>query len=185
MSEFKLADYSRRMDGAVKSLQSELAGLRTGRASAGLLDPVVVDMYGSRMPLNQLGVVNVPEPRMLTVTVWDRDSIKAVEKAIANAGLGLNPQSDGNLIRVPVPDLSEERRKELVKVAAKYAEQGRVAVRNVRRDAMDHLKKAQKDGHISEDEQKKLGDDVQKETDKHIAQMDELLKQKEKDILTV
>lgn len=182
---FNVADYTKRMEGAVKSLQGELAGLRTGRASTALLDPVVVEVYGSRMPISQVGAVNVPEPRMLTVTVWDRENVKAVEKAIANAGLGLNPQSDGTLIRVPVPDLSEERRKELVKVAGKYAEQAKVAVRNVRRDAMDHLKKTKNDGHISEDEVKKQEGEVQKITDKHITQIDEAAKQKEAEILKV
>lgn len=178
-------DINKRMDGAVKALTNEFAGLRTGRAHASLLEPIVVDAYGSNMPLNQVGTVGVPEPRMLTVQVWDKGLVKAVEKAIANANLGLNPAADGQLIRVPVPQLSEERRKELTKVAAKYAESARIAVRNVRRDGMDHLKKEEKDGKISQDEHKKQADEIQKLTDQHIAKIDEMLTSKEKDILTV
>lgn len=180
-----LDSVKQRMDGAVDALHREFAGLRTGRASASMLDPVMVDVYGSLMPLNQVGTVGVPEPRLLTVTVWDKGSVKAVEKAIREAGLGLNPQPDGNLIRVPVPDLNTERRQELVKVANKYAEQSRVAVRNVRRDAMDEVKKEEKAKAISEDEMKTLSEKVQKLTDEAIKKIDEALAHKEKDIMAV
>ena len=174
-----------RMEGAVNALHKEFAGLRTGRASAAMLEPVHVDAYGSMMPLNQVASVNVPEPRMLSVQVWDKGLVKVVEKAIREAGLGLNPQPDGALIRVPIPELSQERRQELIKVAGKYAEQARVAVRNVRRDAMDELKKQQKDGKISEDEFKTQSDKVQKLTDEYVKKIDEALVHKEKDITTV
>lgn len=180
-----LDSVKQRMTGAVESLQREFAGLRTGRASASMLDPVMVEVYGSMMPLNQVGTVNVPEPRMLTVTVWDKGSVKAVEKAIREAGLGLNPQPDGTLIRVPVPDLNTERRKELVKVANKYAEAARVAVRNVRRDAMDEVKKEEKAKAISEDEMKSLGEKIQKMTDEAIKKIDDAFAAKEKDIMVV
>ncbi|TWB63394.1 ribosome recycling factor [Nitrospirillum viridazoti] len=176
---------SRRMDGAVDNLRKEFAGLRTGRASANLLDPVQVEAYGSSMPLNQVATVSVPEPRLITVQVWDRGMVKATEKAIREAGLGLNPQTDGNTIRVPIPDLNQERRQELVKVANKYAEQARVAVRNVRRDGMDHLKKLQKDGDLSEDEHKMWSDKVQALTDAHIKKIDEAFAAKEKDITQI
>lgn len=178
-------DINKRMDGAVKALTTEFAGLRTGRAHVSLLEPVNVDAYGSIMHINQVANVSAPEPRLLTVQVWDKGLVKAVEKAIANANLGLNPAADGQTIRVPVPQLSEERRKEMTKVAAKYAENARIAVRNVRRDGMDHLKKEEKDGIISEDEHKKLADEIQKLTDKHVASIDEMLTSKEKDIMTV
>jgi ribosome recycling factor len=178
-------ELSRRMDGALKTLAQEFSGLRTGRASAELLDPVQVEAYGSMMPLNQVGTVTVPEPRMLAVQVWDKSLVKAVEKGIASAGLGLNPMADGQLVRITLPELTEERRKELVKVAAKYAEQTRVAVRNVRRDGMDQLKKLEKDGKISEDEHREKSDKVQKLTDDHIAKIDAMVAQKEKDILKV
>jgi len=180
-----LDQIKQRMDGAVDALHREFAGLRTGRASTALLDTVQVDAYGSMMPLNQVGTVGVPEPRLLTVQVWDKGMIKAVEKAIRDAGLGLNPQPDGNLIRVPVPDLSSERRQELVKVAGKYTEQARVAVRNVRRDAMDAVKKEEKKGDISEDELKTQETKIQQLTDAAIKKMDEALAHKEKDIMTV
>jgi ribosome recycling factor len=173
-----------RMEGAVNALHKEFAGLRTGRASPGMLDPVQVDAYGSLMPLNQVASISIPEPRLLSVQVWDKGLVKAVEKAIREAGLGLNPQPDGALIRVPVPELSQERRLELVKIAGKYAEQARVAVRNVRRDAMDELKK-QKDSKISEDEIKNQSEKVQQLTDQHIKKIDETLAHKEKDITTV
>src|SRR5580692_1037190 len=153
-----------RMDGAIDALKKEFGGLRTGRASTSLLDNIHVDAYGSAMPLNQVGTVGVPEPRLLTVQVWDTGLVKSVEKAIRDAGLGLNPQPDGQLIRVPVPELSQERRQELAKIAGKYAEQARVAVRNVRRDSMDALKKMQKDGKLSEDEHKTQNEKVQKLT---------------------
>lgn len=179
------SDLKRRMDGAVDNLMKELAGLRTGRASSALLDPVVVDVYGSKMPLNQLGSINVPEPRMLVVQVWDATAVQAVEKAIRNAGLGLNPQTEGATIRLPIPDLNEERRKELVKVAGKYAESARVSVRNVRRDGMDAVKAMEKDGEISEDDQKRLSDEIQNLTDQAVEKIDKLLSDKEKDIMTV
>lgn len=185
MSEFDLGDLRRRMEGAVQVLRDEFGGLRTGRASAGMLDPVQVEVYGSKMPLNQVGTVNVPEPRLLTVQVWDATAVKFVEKAIRDSGLGLNPQTEGSMIRVPVPELNEERRTELTKVAGKYAEQARISVRNVRRDGMDSLKKAEKDSDISEDQQKKLSDDVQKLTDEFVGKIDKMLADKEKDIMTV
>ncbi len=174
-----------RMDGAVEALHREFAGLRTGRATTSMLEGIQVEAYGSMMPLNQVGTVGVPEPRLLTVQVWDKAVAKAVEKAIREAGLGFNPQADGALIRVPVPDLSSERRQELVKVAGKYAEAARVAVRNVRRDAMDGVKKEQKAGEISEDEQKTLETKIQQMTDAAIRKIDEALSHKEKDITTV
>ncbi|MBN66691.1 MAG: ribosome recycling factor [Rickettsiales bacterium] len=180
-----MADLGRRMDGAVSSLHQDFAGLRTGRAATGMLESLDVEVYGSTMPLNQLANINAPEPRLLSVQVWDANNPPAVEKAIRNSDLGLNPQAEGTLIRVPVPELSEERRKELAKVAGKYAEQARIAVRNVRRDGMDSLKKEEKDGDISEDDQRRLGDEIQKMTDQHIKKIDEMLDAKEKDILSV
>lgn len=178
-------DLQRRMDGALESLKREFGGLRTGRAATSLLDPIMVDAYGASMPLNQVGTVGVPESRMLTVQVWDRKLVGAVEKAIRDSGLGLNPSNDGNLVRVPIPPLSEERRQELTKVAAKYAEQGRVAVRNVRRDGMEQLKRMEKEHQISEDEHRRKADEVQKLTDEHIKLIDEALAQKEAEILQV
>lgn len=175
------ADLKRRMDGAIESLSNEFKGLRTGRASASLLDPVVVDVYGSKMPLNQVGTVSVPESRMLVVQVWDAGNTKAVEKAIMDAGLGLNPQTEGTMIRLPIPDLNEERRQELTKVAGKYAEAARISVRNVRRDGMDAIKKAE----YPEDEKKRHEDDVQKLTDEAVKSIDAMLADKEKDIMTV
>ncbi|SNB68007.1 ribosome recycling factor [Arboricoccus pini] len=183
--DVKIDDYSKRMEGAVEVLRKELQGLRTGRASASLLDPITVEVYGADMPLNQVATINVPEPRMLSVQVWDRNNAKAVEKAIRSAGLGLNPAAEGTLIRVPLPELTQERRTELVKVAHKYAEQARVAVRNVRRDAMDALKKMEKDGDLSQDEHKLWADEIQGLTDKTIGGINELAAGKEKDILTV
>lgn len=180
-----IADIKRRMDSALETLRKEFGGLRTGRASVNLLDPVMVDAYGSMMPLNQVATVGVPEPRMLTVQVWDKGLVKVVEKGIRDAGLGLNPQSDGTLIRVPLPDLNEERRKELVKVAGKYAEQARVSVRNVRRDGMEMLKKLEKGHQISEDEHHKWQDEIQTLTDSHVKKIDETLHTKEKEILQV
>lgn len=180
-----LGDLKKRMDSALEVLRKELQGLRTGRASASLLEPIVVEAYGSELPLTQVGTVNVPEPRMLTVQVWDRGMVKAVEKAIRTSSLGLNPAVDGQLIRVPLPELTQERRNELVKVAHKYAEQARVAVRNVRRDGMDNLKRLEKDGDISQDEHKHWSDEVQKLTDRHIESVNQLLDHKEKDILQV
>lgn len=175
----------RRMEGAVEALHKEFGGLRTGRASTSLLESVTVEAYGQAMPLNQVGTVGVPEPRMLTVQVWDKGMVKAVEKAIMDAGLGLNPQADGQLVRIPVPPLNEERRKELVKVAGKYSEEARIAVRNVRRHAMDELKKAEKDGGISEDEHRQYSDEVQKLTDGFVKQIDETLSHKEAEIMQV
>jgi ribosome recycling factor len=179
------ADIERRMQGALSALQHDLSGLRTGRASPNMLDNLTVDAYGSPMPINQLGTVSAPEPRMLSIQIWDKGMVKAVEKAIMNSDLGLNPQTDGELIRVPVPPLSEERRKEMVKIAGKYTENAKVAVRNVRRDGMDALKAAEKNGDISEDEQRKQSDEVQKLTDQFVKKMDDLLAGKEKDIMSV
>ena len=178
-------DLKRRMDGAIEALKREFAGLRTGRASTSLLDNIQVDAYGAAMPMNQVASVSVPELRLLTVQVWDNGNIKAVEKAIIDSELGLNPQTEGNLIRVPIPELSEERREEMTRVAAKYAEQARVAVRNVRRDGMDALKKLEKDGEISQDEHRARGDDIQQMTDGHISNIDELLEAKEQEIMQV
>lgn len=178
-------DIKHRMEQAVEVLKKEFAGLRTGRAHTSLLDPVVVEAYGSTMPLNQVANVSVPEPRMLLVSVWDRSMTKAVEKAIRNAGLGLNPGTEGQTIRVPIPPLTEERRAELSKVAAKYAESARVAVRNVRRDGMDQLKKMEKDGTISQDEQRGHEKEVQQLTDETIHAIDEALKHKEQEIMQV
>jgi ribosome recycling factor len=175
----------KRMDGAVEVLRKELQGLRTGRASASLLEPITVPAYGSELPLNQVGTIGVPEARMLTVQVWDRGMVKAVEKAIRTAPLGLNPAVDGTLIRVPLPELSQERRVELVKVAHKYAEQARIAVRNVRRDGMDGLKRLERDGHVSTDEVSLWSDEIQSLTDTHIQTINHLLETKEKDITTV
>ena len=178
-------ELKRRMDGALEALRREFAGLRTGRASAHLLDTVVVKAYGGEMPLNQVGTVNVPEPRMITVQVWARGLGTPVEKAIREANLGVNPQSDGQLVRIPIPELSQERRQELTKIAHKYAEQGRVAVRNVRRHGMEMLKKMEKDRKISEDEHRRHNEEVQKLTDDHIHKVDDALAQKEKEILQV
>jgi ribosome recycling factor len=180
-----LSDVKRRMTGALETLRKELGGLRTGRASANLLDPVMVEAYGQKMPLTQVGTVSVPEPRLITVQVWDKGQVKAAEKAIREAGLGLNPMADGALIRVPLPDLTQERRQELVKVASKYAEQARVSVRNVRRDGMDMLKAAEKKHQISQDEHRKHSDEVQALTDSNIKKIDETLAAKEKEILQV
>jgi ribosome recycling factor len=180
-----LDDLGKRMDGAVEVLRKELQGLRTGRASASLLEPITVPAYGSEMPLNQVSTINVPEPRMLSVQVWDRSMVKAVEKAIRTAPLGLNPAVDGTLIRVPLPELSQERRNELVKVAHKYAEQARIAVRNVRRDGMDGLKRLERDGHVSTDDVALWSDEIQSITDSHIQTINHLLDTKERDITTV
>jgi ribosome recycling factor len=180
-----IKDLRRRMDGALEVLRKEFAGLRTGRASASLLDPVVVEAYGNPMPLNQVATVSVPEPRLIIVQVWDRGNVKATEKAIREAGLGLNPQTEGQTIRVPIPDLNEERRRELTKVAAKYAEQARVSVRNVRRDGLDLLKKQEKDHKIAQDQHRKLDKDIQALTDETIKKIDAALGQKDKEILQV
>ena len=180
-----LKDLRRRMDCAIEVLRKEVGGLRTGRASASLLEPVTVQAYGGAMPLNQLGSVSVPEPRMIVVQVWDRGVVKAVDKAIREAGLGLNPQTEGQTIRVPIPDLSEERRRELTRVAAKYAEQARVSVRNVRRDGIEALRRQEKDGEIAQDDARKLQHEVQHLTDDYVKRIDEALAQKDKEILQV
>jgi len=185
MADVDLSDIDRRMDGALSALQKEFSGLRTGRASPSLLEPVIVDAYGSKMPLNQVAAINVPDARMLAVQVWDSGLVHAVEKAIQQADLGLNPQIDGTLIRLPIPDLNEERRTELSKLAAKYAEQARVAVRNVRRDGMDRLKEFEKESKISEDEHRAHSADIQNATDSHIAKIDAALATKEHDIMQV
>lgn len=178
-------DLERRMDGAIVSLQSDLAGLRTGRASPNLLDTVTVSAYGSDVPLNQVGSVSVLDARTIAVNIWDKSVVGAADKAVRDSGLGLNPVVDGTTLRIPIPVLNEERRVELSKVAGKYAENARVAVRNVRRDGMDQLKKAEKDGDISEDLSRGLAEDVQKLTDTHIARIDEILKSKEAEIMQV
>ena len=180
-----LKDLRRRMDGALEVLRKEFGGLRTGRASASLLEPITVAAYGGTMPLNQVANVSVPEPRMITVQVWDRAMVKAVDKAIREAGLGLNPQTEGQLIRVPIPDLNEERRRELTRVTAKYAEHARVSVRNVRRDGVELVRRREKDAEISQDQQRKLLQDVQHLTDEYIKRIDEALAQKDREILQV
>ena len=180
-----LKDLRRRMDGAVEVLRKEFAGLRTGRASASLLEPVSVAAYGGTMPITQLANVSVPEPRMITVQVWDRAMVKAVDKAIGESGLGLNPQTEGQVIRVPIPDLNEERRRELTRVSARYAEQARVSIRNIRRDGVELLRKREKDAEISQDQQRKLQQDVQHLTDEYIKRIDEALAQKDSEILQV
>ena len=182
---FDREDINKRMKGAVSTLRHEVAGARTGRASVSLLEPVHVDAYASPMPLTQVATLNAPEPRLLTVQVWDRGLAIAVDKAIRSANLGLNPQVDGQLLRIPIPPLTEDRRKELSKIGAKYAEAARVAVRNIRRDGMEHLKKLEKEHQISEDEHKKQHDLVQKATDQHIKEIDDALGAKEKEIMQV
>jgi ribosome recycling factor len=183
MPAYDKGDVQRRMHGAVEALRHDLGGLRTGRASIALLDPVQVEVYGANMPLNQVATVSAPEPRLLSVQVWDKSNVGPVEKAIRNAGLGINPITDGTHIRLPIPDLTEERRKELAKLAHQYAEKARIAVRNVRRDAMDGLKADEKKHEISEDEHKRLGVEVQKLTDDAIAEIDQVLASKDKEIL--
>ena len=180
-----LKDLRRRMDGALEVLRKEFGGLRTGRASASLLEPVTVSAYGGISPLTQLANISVPEPRMITVQVWDRAMVKAVDKAIREAGLGLNPQTEGQTIRVPIPDLNEERRRELTRVSAKYAEQARVAIRNVRRDGIEILKRREKDAEISQDQQRKQQQEVQHLTDDYIRRIDEALALKDMEILQV
>ena len=183
MPAYDKADLQRRMHGAVEALKHDLSGLRTGRASTSLLDPVTVEVYGSNMPLNQVATVSAPEPRMLTVQVWDRSNVTPVEKAIRSAGLGLNPVTEGQNIRLPIPDLTEERRKELAKLAGQYAEKAKIAARNVRRDGMDALKQDEKKGDISKDEHKRLETEVQKLTDETISEIDAAAAAKEKEIL--
>jgi ribosome recycling factor len=182
---FSLEDITSRMDKSIASLRDELTGLRTGRASASLLEPVMVEAYGTRMPLNQVATVTVPEARMLSVSVWDRTMAPAVDKAIRNSGLGLNPSTEGATIRVPLPELNEERRRELTKVAHNYAEQARVAIRHIRRDGMDLLKKLEKDGHMSQDDSRAKSDLVQKATDAAIGDVDAVLGAKEREIMQV
>jgi ribosome recycling factor len=182
--KYDRADIERRMAGAVESLKSDLAGLRTGRANVHLLDPVVVEVYGSMMPLNQVATVSAPEARMLSVQVWDRANVIPVEKGISHANLGLNPIIDGQTLRLPIPDLTEERRKELAKLAGQYAEKAKIAVRNVRRDGMESLKEDEKKKEISEDERKRKEDEVQKLTDRFIGEVDAAAEHKEKEILT-
>ncbi len=184
MAKYDKADIERRMSGAIESLKGDLGGLRTGRANVTLLDPVVVEVYGAMMPLNQVATVNAPEPRMLAVQVWDKTNVSAVEKGITKANLGLNPMTDGQTVRLPMPDLTEERRKELAKLAGTYAEKAKIAIRNVRRDGMEMLKDDEKAKDISEDERKKLEDEVQKLTDKYVADADCATEAKEKEILT-
>jgi ribosome recycling factor len=178
-------DLERRMQGAMGSLKTEFASLRTGRASAAMLEPVVVEAYGQQTPINQLGTVNVPEPRMVTINIWDRSMVQAVEKAIMNSGLGINPQTNGTIIMLPIPELNEERRRELTRVAAQYAENARVSVRNVRRDGMDQVKKAKADGNLSEDDQKFWETEVQGMTDKYVKAVDDALEHKQAEIMQV
>jgi len=182
--DIDVADIEKRMDGALNVLRGELASLRTGRASASMLEPVTVEAYGSPTPINQLGTVTVPEPRLVVVNVWDKSLVNAVDKAIRNSGLGINPQMDGTILRLPIPELNEERRRELAKVAGQYAEHARVAVRNVRRDGMDQLKKAKSDG-MAEDDQKLWSEEIQKLTDAAIAKIDAALEAKQEEILQI
>ena len=182
--EIDLDAIQRRMDGAMNALKQEFASLRTGRASAALVDPIQVEAYGQMTPINQLGTVNVPEPRMVVINVWDKAMVGKVEKAIRESGIGINPVTDGPLIRLPIPELNEQRRKELSKVAAQYAEAAKVAIRNVRRDGMDQIKKAKADG-MSEDDQKMWSDEVQEMTDKHVAAVDKALEVKQAEIMQI
>jgi ribosome recycling factor len=184
MTDFK-KELPIRMDKCMDSFHHELSGLRTGRASVSLLEPLKVEAYGSYMPVSQIGTVSAPEPRMITVQVWDKEMVKPLEKAIQNSGLGLNPMTEGTTLRIPIPPLNEERRQELAKMAGKYAEETRISIRNIRREAMDSLKKQEKDGDISEDEHRKSSDDVQKLTDQYIKKIDDILDTKQKDIMNV
>ncbi|MDC0886496.1 ribosome recycling factor [Altererythrobacter sp.] len=184
MAKYDKADIERRMNGAVESLKGDLSGLRTGRANTSLLDPVVCEVYGAMMPINQVATVSAPEPRMLSVQVWDKANVGAVEKGIAKANLGLNPMPDGQTLRIPMPDLTEERRKELAKLAGTYAENAKIAIRNVRRDGMEALKEDEKKKEISEDDRKRMEDEVQKLTDKFVAETDTAAEVKEKEIMT-
>ncbi|MEM1277095.1 MAG: ribosome recycling factor [Pseudomonadota bacterium] len=182
--EIDVDDLSRRMEGAIASLKTEFASLRTGRASASMLEPVMVEAYGAPTPINQVGTVNVPEPRMVTVNVWDKSLVAAVDKAIRSSGLGINPVVDGTILRLPIPELNEERRRELTKVAGQYAESAKVAIRNVRRDGMDQIKKAKGEG-MSEDDQKIWSDEIQELTDAFIKQVDEALETKQQEIMQI
>jgi ribosome recycling factor len=183
--ELDTDDLKRRMDGAIANLRTEFASLRTGRASSSMLDPVQVEAYGQMTPINQVGTVNVPEPRMVTINVWDKSLVGKVEKAIRESGLGINPQLNGTIIMLPIPELNEERRRDLTKVAGQYAEHARVAIRNVRRDGMEQIKKAKGDSHLSEDDQKFWEAEVQELTDKFIKQVDEALENKQSEIMQV
>jgi ribosome recycling factor len=185
MSKFDLKDLERRMQGALGVLKQEFSSLRTGRANSSLLDPITVDAYGTPMPLNQLATITVPEPRMISVQVWDRSQVEAADKAIRESGLGLNPIGEGQVLRIPIPELNEERRQEIAKQAAKYAEQARIAVRNVRRDGMDQLKRQEKEGEIGQDEQHTQGTEIQEITDALIKEIDEILSIKEAEITTI
>lgn len=185
MAEPDIDDLSRRMDGAIEVLRKEFAGLRTGRASPSLLEPVTVEAYGTQMPINQVATIAAPEPRLLTVQVWDKSMVHSAEKAIRDAGLGLNPMSEGQLIRVPIPELNEERRQELSRIAAKYTEQAKVAVRNVRRDGMDRLKRMEKESELSQDDHHMWSAEIQKITDAHVAKIEGMLTQKQQDIMQV
>jgi ribosome recycling factor len=185
MADPKLDDLERRMNGAIEVLRKEFAGLRTGRASPSLLEPVTVEAYGTQMPINQVATVAAPEPRMLTVHVWDKSLVDTAEKAIRNAGLGLNPMSEGQLVRVPIPELNEERRQELSRVAGKYAEQAKIAVRNVRRDGMDKLKRMEKEGELSQDDHHLRSAEIQEITDDHVNSIEEMLASKQQDIIQV
>ena len=185
MNEINKDDLIKRMDGAINSFNGDLAGLRTGRASTNMVDGILVDAYGQKMPIDQVGSISVPEARMISVQVWDKGLVIAVEKAIHESGLGLNPQTDGELIRIPIPELNEERREELSKIAGKYAEQSRVAIRNVRRDGMDEIKKIEKDGNVGKDRAVDLSNEVQELTDDYIKKIDEILSQKENEIRQV
>ena len=185
MSEINKDDLIKRMDGAISSFNGDLAGLRTGRASTNMVDGIMVDAYGQKMPIDQVGSISVPESRMISIQVWDKGLVIAVEKAIYESGLGLNPQVDGELVRIPIPELNEERREELSKIAGKYAEQSRIAVRNVRRDGMDEIKKIEKDGTVGKDRAIDLSNEVQELTDDYIKKIDEMLSQKENEIRQV
>ena len=185
MSEINKDDLIKRMDGAINSFNGDLVGLRTGRASTNMVDGILVDAYGQKMPIDQVGSISVPEARMISIQVWDKGLVIAVEKAIHESGLGLNPQADGELIRIPIPELNEERREELSKIAGKYAEQSRIAIRNVRRDGMDEIKKIEKDGTIGKDRAVDLSNEVQELTDDYIKKIDEMLSQKENEIRQV
>ncbi|MBJ65132.1 MAG: ribosome recycling factor [Rhodobiaceae bacterium] len=185
MNEINKDDLSKRMDGAISSFNGDLAGLRTGRASTSMVDGILVDAYGQKMPLDQVGSISVPEARMISIQVWDKGLVVAVEKSIHESGLGLNPQVDGELIRIPIPELNEERREELSKIAGKYAEQAKISIRNVRRDGMDEIKKIEKEGSVGKDRAKDLEGEVQELTDDYIKRIDDILSQKESEIRQV
>lgn len=185
MTEINKDNLSKRMEGAISSFSGDLSGLRTGRASTNMVDGILVDAYGQKMPLDQVGSISVPEARMISIQVWDKGLVIAVEKSIHESGLGLNPQVDGELIRIPIPELNEERREELSKIAGKYAEQAKIAVRNIRRDGMDEIKKIEKEGSVGKDRAKDLEGEVQELTDDYIKRIDDILSQKESEIRQV